>query len=161
MILDFGDENVINFFKALQNRKVEYMLIGGWAVNYHGYVRATQDLDIWIAPTNENKLVFCAVLIDIGYTEAEIVDIKQQDFTQHFMCKVWLENNMSVDCLTYVHKDIDFFLAQKEMRTFFLVENVQVNVVSYEFLKDMKTRAKRFKDLEDISKLEEIRSRIK
>lgn len=34
MILDFGDENVINFFKALQNRKVEYMLIGGWAVNY-------------------------------------------------------------------------------------------------------------------------------
>ena len=123
-------------------------------------MRATQDMDIWVEPSNENKIHFCQVLLDIGYTEDEVSDIKSQDFTSHFMCKIWLENNMSVDCLTYVHKDIDFSLAYKEKNSFFLTEKVEVKVVNYEFLKDMKTRSKRYKDLEDISKLEEIK-RIK
>jgi len=31
------------------------MLIGGYAVNYYGYNRNTDDMDVWLAPTNENK----------------------------------------------------------------------------------------------------------
>ena len=37
------------FLKLLNEHGVEYLLIGGYAVGYYGYPRATNDLDIWIA----------------------------------------------------------------------------------------------------------------
>ena len=47
------------FLKLLNLSKVEYLLIGGYAVAYHGYPRATGDMDIWIAiaPKNAEKVV--------------------------------------------------------------------------------------------------------
>jgi hypothetical protein len=35
--------------------KVDFMLIGGYAVIYHGYGRTTGDMDIWLKPDNENR----------------------------------------------------------------------------------------------------------
>lgn len=37
------------FLKLLNENKVQYLLIGGYAVGYYGYPRATPDMDIWIA----------------------------------------------------------------------------------------------------------------
>ncbi|MCC6299184.1 MAG: hypothetical protein IT314_07790 [Anaerolineales bacterium] len=47
------------FLRLLKEYDVRYLLIGAYAVNYHGYVRATGDMDIWIAvhPDNAHKLV--------------------------------------------------------------------------------------------------------
>ncbi len=36
------------FLKLLQDHEVVYLLIGGYAVGYHGYVRAIGDMDIWV-----------------------------------------------------------------------------------------------------------------
>jgi hypothetical protein len=44
----------ISLLAALLAAKVEYAVVGGIAVNAHGYVRATNDLDIFIRPTEEN-----------------------------------------------------------------------------------------------------------
>jgi hypothetical protein len=43
----------------LKEHDVRYLLIGGYAVGYHGYARATEDMDIWVAihPDNAQKLV--------------------------------------------------------------------------------------------------------
>ncbi len=38
----------------LNEEKVEYLLIGGWAVGYHGYPRLTQDMDVWVEMSVEN-----------------------------------------------------------------------------------------------------------
>ena len=58
------DEQVLpddfkEFLKLLNDAEVRYLLIGGYAVGYHGYPRATADMDIWIANsrTNAEKLV--------------------------------------------------------------------------------------------------------
>jgi hypothetical protein len=50
---DFKD-----FLKLLNSKQVEYLLIGGYAVGYYGYARATADMDIWIAinPDNARKV---------------------------------------------------------------------------------------------------------
>jgi len=40
--------------KLLNDRGVRYLVIGGYAVGYHGYPRATNDLDVWIAIAPEN-----------------------------------------------------------------------------------------------------------
>jgi hypothetical protein len=49
------------FLKLLNAHRVEYMLIGGFAVALHGYPRATADMDVWVARHRENaeKLVLC------------------------------------------------------------------------------------------------------
>ena len=51
---DFKD-----FLRLLNAKAVEYLLIGGYAVGYYGYPRATADMDIWIAmtPANAEKIV--------------------------------------------------------------------------------------------------------
>ena len=49
------------FLKLLNAHRVEYMLIGGFAVALHGYPRATAEMDVWVARHRENakKLVLC------------------------------------------------------------------------------------------------------
>jgi len=46
---DFRD-----FLICLNEAGVEYLLVGGHAVAYHGYVRPTRDMDIWISVSAEN-----------------------------------------------------------------------------------------------------------
>ena len=60
--LDFKE-----FLKLLNEKGVRYLLIGGYAVGYHGYPRATGDMDVWIAihPDNAEKMV--AVLKDFRF----------------------------------------------------------------------------------------------
>lgn len=42
------------FIEALNTSKVEYILVGGYSVIIHGYVRTTGDMDIWVGKTEEN-----------------------------------------------------------------------------------------------------------
>ena len=42
------------FLSLLNSHRVEYLLIGGYAVAYHGYPRPTGDMDVWIAVNSEN-----------------------------------------------------------------------------------------------------------
>ena len=37
--------------RALNEAGARYLVIGGFAINYHGYIRATEDIDIWSRPT--------------------------------------------------------------------------------------------------------------
>lgn len=59
---DFRD-----FLKLLNSRHVEYLLIGGYAVCYHGYYRNTADMDIWIAATPQNAARMVQLIRDFGF----------------------------------------------------------------------------------------------
>src|SRR5271170_1708236 len=50
--MDFS--RVVQFLQALDRENVQYVLIGGVALNLHGIVRATQDLDLFVKPEQEN-----------------------------------------------------------------------------------------------------------
>ncbi|MBN1511553.1 MAG: hypothetical protein JXB13_06020 [Phycisphaerae bacterium] len=50
--------------------QVRYLLVGGYAVSYHGYPRATADLDVWIAVSAENTQRLLAALKDFGFDES-------------------------------------------------------------------------------------------
>jgi hypothetical protein len=43
-----------DFLNLLEKFEVEYMIVGGYAVALHGYVRATENIDIWFNPNIEN-----------------------------------------------------------------------------------------------------------
>jgi len=47
-------DDLKEFLRYLNEEKVEYLMIGGWAVGYHGYPRLTQDMDVWVEMNVEN-----------------------------------------------------------------------------------------------------------
>jgi hypothetical protein len=47
-------EAFVALMKALQRHDVEYLLVGGMAINLHGLVRATEDIDLFVRPTPDN-----------------------------------------------------------------------------------------------------------
>ena len=60
------NEKQISLLAAFTAARVEYAVVGGMAVNEHGYARATHDLDIFIRPTEENARAAFKVLLVIG-----------------------------------------------------------------------------------------------
>jgi hypothetical protein len=60
------------FLTLLHTNQVEYLLIGGYAVGYHGYPRATNDLDIWIALNPENATKMTKVIKDFGFDISDL-----------------------------------------------------------------------------------------
>lgn len=155
---DIADEFFIAFLSALQKQKVRYMLIGGIAVNFHGIIRNTQDMDIWLAPTNENRDIFYNALLEIGYSEKEISDYRNEDFTAFFKCEIG-EYPHTVDCLTYVHPNINFDEAEKAMIKHDIGDGLILNVVDYEFLRKMKVITHRPQDWADVARLDELKKK--
>ena len=56
----------ISLLAAFVAAKVEFAVVGGVAVNVHGYMRATNDLDVFIRPTEENARAAFDVLLALG-----------------------------------------------------------------------------------------------
>src|SRR5215813_8399125 len=55
------------FLRLLASHEVEYLLIGGYAVGYYGYVRATVDMDVWVASNSENASKSLSALREFGF----------------------------------------------------------------------------------------------
>ena len=64
--IDFRNRDVLNFFRSLQKHEVKYLLVGGFAIAFHGYIRATHDLDLWIKDAPENIQRFKKALVERG-----------------------------------------------------------------------------------------------
>ncbi len=64
---DFKD-----FLQLLNSEKVEYLLVGGYAVGYCGYPRATGDLDVWVAVSEMNAAKVVDVLQRFGFSAATV-----------------------------------------------------------------------------------------
>ena len=158
MQFDIGDEFFLEFLTAMQKQHVRYMLIGGLAVNFHGVIRNTQDMDIWLAPTNENRRLFYNVLLDLGYTPEEISEYQDVDFTTFFKCSIG-EMPHTIDCLTFVHPNINFDEAEKTMIRYDVGENLFLNVVDYDFLRKMKFLTHRPQDWSDVARLDELKKK--
>src|SRR5262249_38390104 len=59
------------FLQCLNAHGVEYLVIGGHAVAFHGYPRATADLDVWVAVNQKNAVRLVAALKEFGFDVPE------------------------------------------------------------------------------------------
>jgi hypothetical protein len=155
--MDILNDEFLLFLKCAQQNNLSYMLIGGYAVNYYGYNRNTDDMDVWIAPTNENKLLFINTLLCMKYSEREVAPLYNEDFTQNFIGNFGSEGS-DIDVLTVVHHSISYSEAEKNKNIFEILPGIFMNLVPYDFLKDMKLLSRRDKDLWDIFQLEKLRT---
>ncbi len=60
------------FLRLLNYHHVEYLLIGGYAVGYYGFVRATGDMDIWVKISPNNATQIVKALQEFGFAVPEL-----------------------------------------------------------------------------------------
>lgn len=65
----------LDFIRALNAHRVEYMLVGGYAVGIHGYVRATTDIDFFYANTSDNVERLMLAMMTFG-APVELIDAR-------------------------------------------------------------------------------------
>jgi predicted nucleotidyltransferase len=139
---------------ALDNNNVEYMLVGGHAVNYHGYVRATIDMDIWVNSTEANIEKLFKSFLQLGYKEdnckAAIVNLKE-----NHIIKIPKDKSL-IDLMdSYIIKN-DFDKSYKN-HEILKVNNVEIKVIGFEDLIACKYKSNRPKDLLDVKELKSLK----
>ncbi len=65
------------FIASLNESRVKYLIIGGYAVAFHGHPRYTKDLDIWIKPSNNNLNRLLKAIENFGLAS---LGIRKEDF---------------------------------------------------------------------------------
>ena len=76
--------------RALNTAKVEYLVVGGLAVNAHGFVRLTRDVDLVLQLDPDNVSKGLNALLDIGYQMS--IPAKPEDFANPKMRENWRQN---------------------------------------------------------------------
>ena len=136
------------FLRLLNAHQVEYLLIGGYAVAYHGYPRATADMDIWIAvhPRNAERVV--AALREFGFDLPGLsldLFLKEGQIIRMGVPPVRIEIATGISGVSfgecYAARVVD------------VLDEVEVNLINLAHLKVNKKTAGRHKDLDDLEHL--------
>lgn len=158
--MDILNSEFLFFLRCAQQNNLRYLLIGGYAVNYYGYIRNTDDMDIWLAPDNINKQAFIDTLLCMKYPAEEVAALHEKDFTTYFMGSIGSDES-KIDVITIVHYALSYDDADKQKQVFEIEPGLFLYIVPYHFLKDMKLRAGRDKDFFDVARLDELRNKTK
>lgn len=65
--MDMLDEGILQFWRLMNQYGVRYIMVGGLAVNLHGYSRITADIDVWVEDTVDNRKQLSLVFEGLGY----------------------------------------------------------------------------------------------
>lgn len=136
------------FLKLLKEHDVRYLLIGGYAVGYHGYPRATEDMDIWVAihPDNAKKLV--SAIKEFGFDDPEL---KPDLFLQSPKIVRMGYPPMRLEITNYI-SGVEFDECYRT-RIVDTLDEVEVNLIDLENLKKNKKASGRTKDIADVEEL--------
>lgn len=136
------------FLKLLKANNVQYLLIGGYAVGYYGYPRATGDIDIWVAihPENAQKLVH--TLQEFGFDTPDLTT--ELFLTEKSIVRLGVPP-MRIELMTTI-SGVQFEECFIERIVDFL-DGIEVNLINLEHLKQNKKASGRFKDLDDLEHL--------
>lgn len=151
---------------ALSTARVEYLIVGGVAVNAHGYERLTRDLDLVIGLAPDNIIRGLHALVGIGYHLA--IPVSPEQFADATTRETWrrekdmvvlklcsdLHRRTPVDIFIYEPFDFPHEFACASWHA--VTDDLKAPVVRYETLIAMKRAAARPQDQADIADLEII-----
>ena len=140
---DFRD-----FLKLLNSHRVEYLLIGGYAVCYHGHYRNTVDMDFWIAVNPENAAKMVRLIREFGFDTPQLHE--NLFLEKGRIVRMGIEPTR-IEILTEI-SGCDFAECYSH-RVTGTVDGIAVNVISLPDLIKNKLKSGRLKDLGDVQKL--------
>lgn len=154
--MNIFQEEIIEFFNLLNKHRVKYILVGGLAVNYYGYTRATGDIDLWIYDEISNRKRLTETFTEMGIEGAEVLEKGPliAGFTE-----ILLLNGIYIDLMS----ELQFFTQEnfdecyEICEIFNLEENCPIKVLHINKLIEEKDKSNRSKDKEDAVQLKKIR----
>jgi len=135
---------------------VRMIMVGGGAVNFHGYQRHSADVDFWIDITNENLKKLVSVFKTMGYDIEDFpedVKLKKQNISIKFS-----PVDIDLELITNFSSTIEFDEAFKNSEEAIINKEVILKwrVLSLDDLISSKLKAQRPKDLLDVQQLKKI-----
>lgn len=137
------------FVQSLNENNARYLVIGGYAVAFHGYPRYTKDLDVWVESSQENAMRIVKALEQFGFAS---LGLQAEDFlVPDQVIQLGFPPNR-IDILTSVEGVA--FQGCYASRVQVVLDGIRVNFIDLENLKKNKRAVGRAQDLADLEKLE-------
>jgi hypothetical protein len=153
--MDVFDNELLSFWKSLNTNNVKYIMVVGIATNLHGYQRATDDVDIWIKDTNDNRRN-----LRISFREYGMGDFDMMERMQFVPGWTYfnLNNGLRLDVMIGV-KGLEGLGFDQcfEYATIADIDDVKVPFLHINHLIESKRAANRPKDQIDVIYLEKIK----
>ncbi|WP_312696650.1 nucleotidyltransferase [Sphingobacterium mizutaii] len=146
------EQDFIDFIELLNEQQVKYMVVGAFALSFHGRPRHTGDLDIWIKPDAENAGKMVKVIEEFGFGQ---LGLKDEDFLRENYVTQLGYPPLRIDILNAISgvNFDDAFHTRLETE----IDGLQISFISAEDLIRNKRCVGRPKDLGDIDALEMLK----
>ncbi len=158
---NMNPKEVTGLLKNLNAQKVDFILIGGFAMAFHGFPRATGDIDLWIKNTPDNMLKLKSALIETGFPEASALKSTTQLVPGMAVFNL-LESDFKIDLLhnlkLFKETDFDLCFSRANEGDY---HGITIKVLNATDLLNEKSLANREKDAQDISYLKKLLSKLK
>ena len=141
------------FLKLLNDTGVEYLLIGGYAVGYHGYPRTTADMDVWVAISEDNASKLVRVFHRFGMADPKLTAdlfLRPGKIIRMGVPPMRIEVLTDIDGVAFAE-----CFAAREVVT---LDGQKVNLISLAHLRKNKQASGRHKDLDDLEHLPKRRT---
>lgn len=137
------------FLQLLNAEKVEYLLVGGYAVGIYGYPRYTGDMDIWLKPSLENALKALSVISAFGFSS---LNITESDLEKPGAVIQLGFSPVRIDIITELDGvEFEECYSKKGKSNF---DEIEFDIIGLEDLIKNKKATGRHKDLDDVEHLE-------
>lgn len=147
--MNLFNEDFIDFLNFLNENKVSYILVGGYAVVIRGYSRTTGDIDIWVEKTPQNFQLLENALCEFGLPKGAI---HLHDFLSDELDVFSIgKPPFAIEIMTAV-KGLDY-KQTFDTSTLEKIDGVEIRVVHLNQLRQAKAAAGRHKDLNDLENL--------
>jgi hypothetical protein len=142
------DKDFKEFLLLLNQHKVKYLVIGGYAVVYYGYVRFTGDVDIWIEASEDNAKNLIEAIDAYGF---EVEELKSRDFEKDIIMFSMGADLLKIEITNRISGIVfnDCYPRRRETE----LEGVPISFIGLDDLKKNKKWSGRLKDLNDLENL--------
>lgn len=152
--MDIADDELLKFWRSLNDNHVRYIMVGGFATRFHGFNRNTDDLDIWIEDTLQNRKNLRASFIKLSY--GDFPSLETMEFLPGWT-SFYVGNVIELDILTKMKGLEDHSFAEcLEMASVADLDGVIVPFLHINQLIANKKAVNRPKDQIDVLELEKI-----
>jgi hypothetical protein len=153
--MDMLDEELLRFWKVLNKNKVRYIMVGGFATRFHGFNRNTDDLDMWLDDTIENRKNLRTSFSELGYGDFSSLEMMQ--FVPGWT-NFYIGGGIELDIMTSMKglENISFNECLS-LASIADLEGIEVPFLHINHLIENKKIVNRPKDQVDVIELEKIR----
>ncbi len=152
--MDIYNSEFLALLSCFEKNGVQYLIIGGFAVNKYGYKRTTGDIDFFLKDDKENRRHLIAALDEAGYGKFEA--LLDAPIIPGY-CEIIMDNGLYADLMTEVAGlDKNKFDEYYKKAAVELIDNIPLRFIHYDDLLQSKRAISRNKDLVDVEELEKI-----